>query len=315
MSPKTDTATNDWARTRTRNRYRFVLRQPWRTESPATRRSFFRSILRLRARVRWLLRFILKTPESPARNVSLAAVPRVSAVLSLMWLFLPFSTVSGQQSSLKQETPPTLTFQVRHDHDPWGACRGELTFSDSGIVFESRKEEHSRDWAWNDVQTFDRLSERRFSILTWEDRKWALGVDREFDFRVLPGEEPLTEAAFDLVEANISRPLVDRLVEPLPAEYEVGVKHVHPFGGCRGRLLFTGDEVIFESENARHSRRWRIARDVHSFWSPDRYRLEVHVFEESHAGFEKVRRFRFQLETALDSDYYRKLRQHQLDQP
>ena len=53
----------------------------------------------------------------------------------------------------------SYTFKVRHDHDPWGKCLGELTVSPSGIRFSSDEEEHSFNWNWLDIQSVDRISE------------------------------------------------------------------------------------------------------------------------------------------------------------
>ena len=58
------------------------------------------------------------------------------------------------------------TLQVRHDHDPWGACEGELQITEDGIRYETDKEEHNREWAWIDIQGFDLHSSETFSVLS-----------------------------------------------------------------------------------------------------------------------------------------------------
>ncbi len=204
------------------------------------------------------------------------------------------------------------TLRVRHDHDPFGECRGELTIDASGVRFASDKPEHSRDWNWIDLQSFDRRSDRRFSILTWEDQVWKLGRDRYFDFTVPPDAEPLDEETFRLVRDSLKGWVVDRIAMPLDAEYSIAVKHLHALGGCQGTLRFGGDWIVFESDNPRDSRTWRRGRDVESFWSSNPYRLEIHVFEETLESFEKNRRFQFQLKERLDPVFYRKLRRETL---
>ena len=93
---------------------------------------------------------------------------------------------------------------VRHDHDPWGSCTGELTITPNGVRYHSEdKKEHSREWAWTDIQTVDRLSVDRFSILTYEDQKWLLGRDRPWDFTVLdPEAGGLTDQLFEVIRKN-----------------------------------------------------------------------------------------------------------------
>lgn len=204
------------------------------------------------------------------------------------------------------------TLRVSHDHDPFGRCHGELTFGDGGIEFVSDKPEHSRSWSWVDIQSFDRRSDRRFSILTWEDQFWKPGLDRSYDFTVSPGGDPLDEATFERVRRGLQGLVTDRLPRPIKAEYSVPVKHLHRLGGCQGTLHFSVEWIVFESEQPGESRTWRRGRDVESFWSPDPYQLEVHVFEENPESFGRNRRFRFRLKERLDHDFYLRLRRETL---
>jgi len=218
------------------------------------------------------------------------------------WIFV--ALLSGSMLSVAKAE----NLQVVHDHDPWGECHGSITVTDAGIDFESDKPEHSRHWKWIDIQSFDRFSDHRFSILTWEDQRWKLGLDRSFDFRVQESQTPLTPDLFDRIVARLKGPVTDRVAGSTEAEYSVSVKHLHTFGGCEGTLRFGRDWIVFESDDARDTRTWRRDRDIESFWSPDPYRLEIHVYEENQKEFDKTRRFRFQLKEPLDRTYYGKLR-------
>jgi hypothetical protein len=205
-----------------------------------------------------------------------------------------------------------FSLQVRHDHDPWGQCRGELRFTTNGIEFISKKEKHSRQWKWTDLQGFDRKAEERFSVLTWEDEARLLGADREFDFTTEPST-PLSPELFALVEHNVKGSITDRAPDPVTAEYSVPVKHLHTLGGCQGTLLFSDTAVTFESEDSNHSRSWEHERDISSIWSLHRYSLEIFVFEANRREFSKLKRFRFQLKERLDQEYYEKIRQDYLE--
>ncbi len=205
-----------------------------------------------------------------------------------------------------------FSFQVRHDHDPWGGCRGELSVSDQGIEYRASKEAHSRNWTWTDIQSFDRISPQKFSLLTWEDRRLLMGLDRSFDFTILPESEPLSDEAFALVANSLKRPITDRIPEAVSPEYQILVKHLHLLGGCQGRLSFSAERVIFESDQPRHSRSWRRHQEIQSFWSPHPYYLEIHVLEDARSSLAELARFRFQLREPLDSDYYERLRRAQL---
>lgn len=222
-------------------------------------------------------------------------------ILQLL-LILPLMTVWAQAETLR----------VRHDHDPWGACHGELTISGDGVEFASDKDGHSRSWSWIDIQSFDRISDTRFSVLTWKDRKWLPIQDVRFDFETEPGQPPLSAEAFASIAAGLKGTLVDREVREFQTEYEVPVKHLHLLGGCQGRLRIGKDWIVFESEREGHSRTWRRTRDVDSIWSASPYQLEIHVYEESGRSFDQTANYRFQLKEPLDQAYYQRLRREQV---
>ncbi len=204
----------------------------------------------------------------------------------------------GHQASLK----------VRHDHDPWGECLGELIFSDTGIEFTGSKEKDNRKWRWQDIQSFDRMSSNRISILTYQDQTWRLGSDREYDFEVVPDTEPLSEETFQYISGRLGKALTDREARTIDPDYQVSAKHLHALGGCEGSLRFSQDLIVFESDQKGHGRTWTRARDVESVWSLNRYQFEIHAFEGNKRDFQQTRRFRFQLKEPLDKAYYEKLR-------
>ncbi len=200
------------------------------------------------------------------------------------------------------------TLLVRHDHDPWGSCEGELHITENGIRYETEKKEHQRDWAWVDVQSFDRRSAERFSVLSYEDLALHLGLDRSFDFTILPGEMGLEDATFEQIEQHIARPVTDRVPRVVEPEYQVAVKHLHVFGGCEGTLTFGDGWIVYQTDHAEDARNWR--RDVHiaNVWSSNAFELELRVLEENQRAFDKAKRFVFQLKEPLDRNYYEALR-------
>jgi hypothetical protein len=198
--------------------------------------------------------------------------------------------------------------QVRHDHNPWGKCEGEFIVSEEGIEYRTEKEDHNRQWEWEEIQSFDRKSPIEFSIVTYEDQKWTLGSDRRFNFSLLPEQDSLSGPTFRLINERLEKPVVDRVAQGIEAEYQVPVKHLHTFGGCEGTLYFGEEWIVYETDHKKDARTWHRAREVESVWSLNRYQLEVHVFEEDRRNFDKTRRFRFQLKESLNQEYYDKLR-------
>jgi hypothetical protein len=215
-------------------------------------------------------------------------------------LMLCFGTALGQ------------SLRVRHDHDPWGSCEGELRIHASGIDFKSSKEAHNRQWSWNNIQTVDRFSPTRFTVLTYQDQKLLLGRDQPFDFRVLEGEG-LADEIFDLILKNLPRPIVDRIEDDdVEIEYEIPVKHLHTLGGCEGILRFSEDRIIFVTDHQKDTRTWRKDQEVAGIWSIGRFDLQIQVYEKNSGDFYGTRNFRFQLKRPLDPEYYRSLRRELL---
>ena len=200
------------------------------------------------------------------------------------------------------------TLQVRHDHDPWGACEGELHITENGIRYDTEKEEHRRDWAWLDIQSFDRQSAEKFSVLSYEDLTWHLGLDRSFDFTILPGEAGVEQATFERIEQQLARPVTDRIPKIVEPEYQIAVRHLHVFGGCEGTLTFGNEWVVYETDHTEDARSWRRARHIANVWSSNEFELELRVLEENRRAFDKAKRFVFQLKEPLDQDYYEALR-------
>jgi hypothetical protein len=202
------------------------------------------------------------------------------------------------------------TLHVRHDHDPWGSCTGELTITAKGIQYHSDdKEEHSRDWSWTDIQTVDRLSADRFSILTYEDQNWLLGRDRPWDFTVLdPQAGGLTDQLFAVIRQNEPRPLVDRIPRQIKVDYQIPVKHLHTFGGCEGILEFNRDWIVYKTDHKEDARTWRRGKDVASVWSTGPFDLEIEVYEKNGQDLLRTRRYRFELKQPLDEAYYSRLK-------
>ena len=197
--------------------------------------------------------------------------------------------------------------QVRHDHDPWGSCEGELEITSDGIRYEPIEGDHDRTWTWVDIQNFDRRSPDEFSLLTYEDFVWHLGLDRAFDFTVLAGESTLDDASFARIRANLSRPVIDRMVLQIEPEYQVAVKHLHLLGGCDGVLTFGEDWVVYETDHEQDARTW--GRDeLASLWSSGSFELELRVLEKDRRAFSTTSTFKFQLKAPLNRDYYELLR-------
>ena len=207
------------------------------------------------------------------------------------------------------------TFSVIHEKRLWKDGRGTIEITDKGIRFVSEKEKDSQTWLYRDIQHFDRISGKEFTILSYEDEARYLGRDKSYHFVITKGE--LTEEIFRKIAAKLDSPVTDRMPpNNVAAGYEIPVKHLHTFGGCEGVLQFTQDSIIYATKNRKDAREWRLDRDIQSVWSSDPYQLEIQVYENNRREFSRTRIYNFQLKEPLDWKMYRalKLRLYALNQ-
>jgi hypothetical protein len=191
-------------------------------------------------------------------------------------------------------------FAVEHDHTS-GACRGKLIVTPERIEYRTEYKEHSRKWLYTDLRQIKIISPRRIELASYEDRKWRMGRDRVFEFKLLEGE--ITPAISALLVERAARPVVTSVApktENAPA-FEVPVKHLHRFGGCIGALKIYPDRVIYESQDMpSDSRFWRYG-DIRNFSQSERFRFEIATFEDKFGG---PKTYNFQLREALPAQVY-----------
>ena len=191
---------------------------------------------------------------------------------------------------------------------------GTIQITEKGIVYQAKKEQDRRTWAYPDIQYFDRLRKNEFIIGTYEDQRWLLGRDRQYRFVVTEGE--LNDDLFQTIRQKLHKPTTNRVVTPAAnVEYEVPVKHLHTLGGCQGTLQFTRDAILYDTAHGKDARQWQLAVDVQSVSSLNRYQLEIRVFENNRREFNRTRSYRFALKDPLNVAFYRtlKLRLYELE--
>jgi hypothetical protein len=199
------------------------------------------------------------------------------------------------------------TFSVIHEKTLRRNERGKIEIADKGIAYKAAKEKNSRFWKYEDIQYFDRISTKEFTILSYEDQRLLLGRDKEYHFLITDGA--LTDDIFRRIEESLGRPSTDRVVPKITGvEYEVPAKHLHTFGGCEGTLEFTKDAIYYVTPDKEDARVWRLGLDVQSVWSADPYRLEIFAYDNNRREFSRTRGYQFDLKRPLDPLFYRKLK-------
>ena len=198
------------------------------------------------------------------------------------------------------------SFEAVHVRAGWPDGQGVLHITAGGVRFEAKKEKHSHEWSWLDIQHFDRMSETGIDLLTYEDQSKFLGRDKSYRFRLTGGS--INDELMGRIEEWFGRPVTDRVPPEADGEYELPVKHLHSFGGCEGTLRFTDSAILYVTGHEKDAREWLLERNVASVWSADRYSLEIHVFEKNRREFSRSRVFKFDLKEELDSEFYRRLK-------
>lgn len=199
------------------------------------------------------------------------------------------------------------SFEVVRKKPFWPNAKGTLVIGDDGVEFRREKEEDTKSWSYRDIQSLDRISPTEIEILTYEDVAWRLGQDRSYRFSLVSGE--IDDALFESMAGKIGRSVTDRIVEDGPRDApRLPVKHLKPFGGSEGELIFGESAIYYATDAPKQAREWRLDRDVESVWAAHRYQLELHVFEAGRRDFDDTQVYRFQLKKPLDPDLYRGLK-------
>jgi hypothetical protein len=174
--------------------------------------------------------------------------------------------------------------------------QGKLIISPEKIEYRADREGESRAWRYDELRQIKVESPRRIELVTYEDQKWKLGLDRVFKFKILEGE--ITPAISALLAERVARPLVTS-VAPAPeseAVFQVPVKRLHRFGGRIGSLKIYDDRIAYEEQDEPESSRfWRYG-DIQNFSQSDRFRFEIVTFEDKFGG---PKAYNFQLREDL----------------
>lgn len=201
-------------------------------------------------------------------------------------------------------------FAVLHDH----AIRdrpGRLRIADDGVSYTETQGNpgHVWSWKWEDIQQLS-LSEDRVILLTYEDSKWRLGVDREYCFRFSEG--PSVAELYRFLQGRLDQRLVAKLAEEVSRPlWEIPAKLRGRLWGSHGALVVGEDRIVYRTPQRRRSRTWRYM-DIDNISSSGPFELIITTFERSRAHYGNRKAFVFQLKRPLSEacydDLWRRLR-------
>ncbi|HBY59560.1 MAG TPA: hypothetical protein DEH78_07035 [Solibacterales bacterium] len=181
--------------------------------------------------------------------------------------------------------------KIEARHDRWLRDRaGTLTLTGESAAFAGKKKTIAVKW--DDVQRAV-LNDRFLRLITYEDVRWRLGNDREFEFR-LPPDAPVA-AVRELLDARLGQRLVlETSLAPSAALWTVRAKRLRAVRGAQGTLHAGAEAVVFESETRGQSLSFRYA-DIQTIARVSPYEFVLASLYEEH---------RFQLKEPLSEERF-----------
>ncbi|MCC7498745.1 MAG: hypothetical protein IT160_14280 [Bryobacterales bacterium] len=235
---------------------------------------------------------------------------RVGTLLSGLLLAPAF--LLGQQ---------TFRYQVWHGHSRLYSLpphvhkagdAGTLTIDDAGVSFRqtSKKAKRARHpevlhWGYQDIQQL-KIAPKSLTVLTYQDDKWKLGADRQYDFDLVAG--PTFEDAYRVLKLRLDQRFVAVIADAAPRAllWEIPVKHRIRFGGDQGVLQVGAGEIVYRSARSKESRTWRY-EDIDNISTSGPFQLTITTFERAKLDYGSRKEFNFELKERLGESRYNDL--------
>lgn len=189
---------------------------------------------------------------------------------------------------------------------------GVLTIDGQGVAYHQSPSEKQKAktkppklesvrFDYDDIQQLW-IAPGKLVLVTYRDRKWFLGVDKEFEFFLPEGQS--FEDAYKMLRDRLDQRLVAALADTLPdALWEMPVKLLGTFRGSEGVLQVGPERIVFKTPRERQSRTWRY-QDIENVSTSGPFQLTVTTFERAKTHYGSMRGFNFQLKERLDPKRY-----------
>ena len=211
-----------------------------------------------------------------------------------------------------------LRYDVEHSHS-WPPVKaawwppvkladdgsGTLVVTQRGISYQetSKKKDkkpeqlHHATLEYQDIQQLY-ISPNKLTVLTYKDRKWRLGLDKEYEFTLPPGRS--FDEAYALLKDRLDQRFVaaiaDDEVKPI---WEIPVKLLGRISGSEGVLMVSPDRIVYKTDRKEQSRTWRFP-DIENISTSGPFQLTLTTFERAKAHYGNLKGFNFELKQPLD---------------
>ena len=197
-----------------------------------------------------------------------------------------------------------LRFEVRHDH-LWKFGAGALVLTERGVSFQEltkkKQVKHAFELNYNDIQEL-KLSADKLTLVTYQDQKWRLGLDKEYEFTLAPGHSFSEAYALlkDRLDQRFVAALADEQTQPL---WEIPVKLLGLVSGSEGVLEVGADRIVYKTARKGQSRTWRYG-DIENISSSGPFQLTLTTYERAKSHYGNLKGFNFQLKQALEEQRF-----------
>ncbi len=219
-----------------------------------------------------------------------------------------------------------LRYDVVHNHSNWLPPKvgwwppvgprddgsGTLVITERGISYQetSKKKDqkpqdlHHAQWEYQDIQQL-LVAPQKLSIVTYKDRKWLLGMDQQWEFRLPPGQS--FDATYKLLKNRLDQRFVAAFAEgEIRPLWEIPVKLLGRIKGSEGILKMAADRIVYRTDAKDESRTWRL-EDIENVSSSGPFQLTVTTYERAKSHYGNLKGFNFQLKRAMNEKQYNQL--------
>ena len=188
-----------------------------------------------------------------------------------------------------------LRWDVRHERMLRDRT-GVLTIDEHGLSYVEKGK--SVRWEYQDIQQL-LVSPEKLVLVTYKDRPWLLGIDKEFEFFPAQGGQNF-EPAYRILKHKLDQRFVAALADSNPdALWQIPVKLTGVIRGSEGVLQVGPERIIYRTEDEGKSRTWRYA-DIENVSTSGPFQLTLTTYERSKTHYGGWKGFNFQLKQRLD---------------